>query len=47
MNFCTPKFVGMFEGCGVSSDIVSAAVIQNIVKICGNRKGAVIKRVRL
>ena len=47
MNFCTPKFMAMYEGCGVSGDIVSAAVIENIVKMCGNQNGAVLKRVRL
>jgi len=47
MNFGIPKFMGIYEGYGASGDINSAAVIQNIVKVCGKQNGAVLKRVRL
>lgn len=47
MTFCIPEFVGIYGGYGVSGDIDSAAVIQNIVEICGKQNGAVLKRVRL
>jgi hypothetical protein len=35
--------MGVCEGYGVSGDIVNAAVIQKIVKICGKQNGAVLK----